>query len=161
VSFTPSAAVREKVDAAIARYPDKAAALLPVLHAIQAEAGYVPREAEAWVAERLGILPLRVREIVTFYTMFRRAPRGRHVLEVCRNLSCTLAGSEDILRFIAETLGIGPGETTPDGAISLATVECLGNCDHAPCLQVDGVDHGPVTRETVAAILKELQAHER
>jgi NADH-quinone oxidoreductase subunit E len=161
LSYSPSANVQRKVEAAIARYPERAAALLPVLHAIQDETGYVPREAEDWVAGQLGILPLRVREVMTFYTMFRRTPRGRHLLEVCRNLSCTLAGSEDILRFIAETLGIGPGETTTDGAVSLVTVECLGNCDHAPCLQVDGVDHGPATRETIAAIIKELQAHDR
>ena len=93
--------------------------------------------------------------------MFRRAPAGRTLLQVCHNVSCALAGAEDILRFTSERLGIEPGETTADGAFTLVTVECLGNCDHAPCLQVDGVDHGPVDRETVAALVEELKCHDR
>jgi len=111
------------------------------------------------VAAKLSIAPVRVREVLSFYTMFRRAPAGRSTLQVCHNVSCALAGAEDILRFISEKLGIAPGQTTPDGAISLVTVECLGNCDHAPCLQVDGVDHGPASRETVDALIEELKSH--
>jgi NADH:ubiquinone oxidoreductase subunit E len=160
VSYAPSPASLRRIEAAIALYPEASAALLPVLRAIQDEAGFVGPDAELWAAGRLGLRPARVREVLTFYTMFRRPPAGRHRLEVCRNVSCSLAGAEDILGFIADRLGIGPGQTTPDGAISLAAVECLGNCDHAPCLQVDGVDRGPMTRESVAALLEELRAHE-
>lgn len=155
----PSPAALAKIEATIALYPERSAAIIPVLHVIQGEAGFVSPEAEAWVAARLGVTPLRVREVVSFYTMFRRAPGGKTTIRVCRNLSCTLAGAEDILRFMTEKLGIAPGETTPDGAISLVSVECLGHCDHAPCLQVDGVDHGPATRESVAAVLEELKSH--
>ena len=85
--------------------------------------------------------------------------RRTTTIQVCPNLSCALAGAENILKLLTEKLGIGPGETTPDGAITLVTAECLGNCDHAPCLQVDGVDRGPVTREAVAALVEELKAH--
>jgi NADH-quinone oxidoreductase E subunit len=161
MSYAPSPAALKRIEETVALYPERAAAILPVLHAIQAESGFVSKEAEAWVAAKLAVLPIRVREVLSFYTMFRRAPAGRHSLQVCRNLSCALAGAEDILGFITERLGIGPGQTTPDGAISLGTVECLGNCDHAPCLQVDGLDHGPVTRETVAALVEELKGHDR
>jgi NADH-quinone oxidoreductase subunit E len=159
MSDTPSPAALEKIEETIALYPEKSAALLPVLHVIQAEAGFISADAEAWVAAKLGLRPVRVREALSFYTMFRRAPAGRTTLQVCRNLSCTLAGADDILGFLREKLGIGPGETTPDGAITVVMAECLGHCDHAPCLQVDGVDHGPVTRETVAALIEELKAH--
>ena len=159
MSYAPSPAALARIEAAIARYPEKTAALLPVLQIIQEEAGFVSKDAEGWVAAMLDLKPVRVREVLSFYTMLRRDPAGRHTLEVCRNISCALAGAEDLLRFISDTLGIGPGETTPDGAISLAAVECLGNCDHAPCLQIDGVDQGPVTREMVRALLEELQGH--
>lgn len=159
MTYAPSPAALARIEAAIALYPEKSAALLPILEIIQGEAGFVSKDAEAWVAAKLDLKPARVREVLSFYTMLRRKPAGRHTLEVCRNISCALAGAEDLLRFISDTLGIGPGETTPDGAISLATVECLGNCDHAPCFQIDGVDRGPVTREMVKALLEELQGH--
>jgi NADH-quinone oxidoreductase subunit E len=159
MSYAPSPAALGRIEAAIGRYPERSAALLPVLHVVQDESGFVSPEAERWVAAKLALPPVRVREVLSFYTMFRRVPAGRSTLQVCRNVSCALAGAEDILRFISETLGIVPGQTTPDGAISLVTVECLGNCDHAPCLQVDGVDHGPATRETVAALIEELKSH--
>lgn len=159
MTYAPSPAALVRIEAAIALYPEPPAAILPVLRIIQDESGFISREAETWVAAKLAVQPLRVREILSFYTMFRRAPGGRTTIRVCRNLSCTLAGAENILRLLTEKLGIGPGETTSDGAITLVTAECLGNCDHAPCLQVDGVDRGPVTGEAVAALVEELRAH--
>ena len=160
MSYAPSPASLRRIEAALALYPEAAAALLAVLRIIQDEMGFVGPDAELWAAAKLNLRPARVREVLTFYTMFRRAPAGRHTLEVCRNVSCSLAGAEDILDFISGRLGIGPGQTTPDGSISLAAVECLGNCDHAPCLQVDGVERGPMTRDAVAALLEELKGHD-
>ena len=158
MSYAPSPAALERIEEAIARYPERSAALMPVLHIIQGESGFISLEAEAWVAARLGLRPIRVREVLSFYTMFRREPAGKTVIQVCRNLSCTLAGAEDIIAALRDELGLGPGrDTTEDGAVTLVTVECLGNCDHAPCLQVDGVDIGPVTRETAAAIAREIK----
>ena len=156
MSFAPSSAVLGRIDRTIAAYPEPAAALLPVLHLIQGESGWVPPEAETWVAAKLGVPPIRVREVLSFYTMFRRGPAGRTVIRVCRNLSCTLAGAEDLIGFLRAELGLAGGDTTADGAVTLAVVECLGNCDNAPCLQVDGVDHGRVTKERAAAIIGEL-----
>lgn len=160
MSYSPSPAALRRIEETAARYPEKSAALIPVLRVVQDESGFISPEAETWVAAKLAVPPVRVREVLTFYTLFRRAPAGRHTLRVCRNLSCTLAGGADILRLITERLGIGPGGTTPDGAITLATVECLGNCDHGPCLQVDGIDHGPVTAASVAALIQEIRAHD-
>jgi NADH-quinone oxidoreductase subunit E len=159
MTYAPSPAALARIEAAIALYPERSAAILPVLHIIQDEAGFISRDTETWVAAKLAVQPLRVREILSFYTMLRRSPGGRTTIQVCRNLSCTLAGAESVLQLLTEKLGIGPGETTPDGAITLVTAECLGNCDHAPCLQVDGVDRGPVSREAVAALVEELKAH--
>jgi NADH-quinone oxidoreductase subunit E len=161
MSFAPSSAALAKIERTIALYPEAAAALLPVLHLIQDEAGFVSEEAASWVAAKLGLEPVRVREVLSFYTMFRTSRGGTHTLRVCRNLGCYLAGADDVLAFISRSLGIGPGGTTPDGRYSLVTAECLGNCDHAPCLQIDGIDHGPVSLESVAALIEELRAHDR
>ncbi len=159
MSYDPSPETLERVARAVARYPRPGAALLPVLRLIQAEAGFISPEAERWAAGRLGLSPVRVREVVTFYTMFRRRPAGRTVIEVCRNLSCALAGAEDLVAFLRDRLGLAPGrDTTSDGRFTLLTVECLGNCDHAPCLQVDGVDRGPMTREAAETLVRELEA---
>jgi len=160
MSYAPPAAIVKRIEEAIAPFPDRSAALLSVLHIIQDDAGFIPAEAEVWVAAKLGVRPIRVREVVSFYSMFRRSPAGGTIIQVCRNLSCHLAGAEDILAYFRDTLGVGPGGTTPDGRYTLVTVECLGNCDHAPCLQVDGVDYGPVTRELAAGLLKELKGHD-
>jgi len=159
MSYAPSAAALERIERAIALYPERGAALLPVLQAIQAEKGFVTTEAEAWAAEKLGLEPIRVREVLSFYSLFRREPAGRTVIQICRNLSCTLAGAENIIGFLRDSLGLGPGtDTTCDGRITLVAVECLGNCDNAPCLQIDGVDRGRMTRETAEALLRELEA---
>jgi NADH-quinone oxidoreductase subunit E len=157
MSYAPSAPALKRIEGIISPYPERSAALLPVLHVIQEEAGHISREAEAWVAAKLGVQPLRVREVITFYTMLRRKPAGRTVIQVCRNLSCTMAGAEDIIGFLREKLQLGPGDTTADGRITLATVECLGNCDNAPCLQVDGTDYGRVTKDMAAALVQELE----
>jgi len=160
MSFAPSPATLKKIEGLIAPYPERSAALLPVLRAVQEESGWISPEAEVWVAAKLGIRPIRVREVLTFYTMLRRKPAGRTVIQVCRNLSCTLAGAEDIIGFLRDKLGVGSDGTTPDGRITLETVECLGNCDQAPCLQVDGADRGRVTKDMAAALVRELEAHE-
>jgi NADH-quinone oxidoreductase E subunit len=160
MSYTPSAATVKKIEGMIAPYPQRSAALLPVLRAVQEESGWISPEAEVWVAAKLGIRPIQVREVLTFYTMLRRNPAGRTVIQVCRNLSCTLAGAADIIGFLRDKLGVGPDGTTADGRISLVTVECLGNCDHAPCLQIDGTDYGRVTKDMAAALVRELEAHD-
>jgi NADH-quinone oxidoreductase subunit E len=156
MSFTLSAESLKRVEELVRRYPKKEAALLPVLHIVQREKGFISPDAERWVALKLGIPPLQVREVLSFYTLLRRKPAGKYIIQVCRNISCFLAGSEDIVKYLEARLGIRAGETTADRKYTLETVECLGNCDHAPCLMINDDDYGPVTREAVDGILKRL-----
>jgi NADH-quinone oxidoreductase subunit E len=156
MSFALSAAAMERLEGLLRRYPKRDAALLPLLQLIQREKGFISADAEAWVASALGITVLRVREVLSFYTLLRRQPAGKYVVQVCRNVSCFLAGAEDIVKHLEDRLGIQPGGTTPDGRFTLETVECLGNCDQAPCLMVNDDDYGHVTREVVDGLLKRL-----
>jgi NADH-quinone oxidoreductase subunit E len=156
MSFLLSAEGARRVEELVRRYPKKEAALLPVLHLVQREKGFISPEAEEWVAATLGVPALLVREVLSFYTLLHRKPVGRYVIQVCRNISCFLAGSADIVKYFEARLGIREGETTADGKFTLQAVECLGNCDHAPCLMINDDDYGPVTREAVDGILKRL-----
>jgi NADH-quinone oxidoreductase subunit E len=151
-----SEGLKDRIAKLAARYPVRSAALLPALHGVQAELGWISPAAEAEVAGILEIRPIEVRETVTFYGMFRRRPAGRHQLRVCRNLSCALRGSEAVLERLKLRLGIGPGQTTPDGRITLTEVECLGNCANAPCLMIDFEEHGRVDPETVDRLLEKM-----
>jgi NADH-quinone oxidoreductase subunit E len=145
--------VLDEVRAVAARYPRREAALLPVLRVLQKISGALGRAEEELAAELLGLEPVRIREVVTFYSLFRQKPAGRHIIQVCINLSCSMAGAERSFAGLQTKLGIGPGETTPDGRFTLLTVECLGNCDQAPCLIVDDDDHGRVREEQLDEIL--------
>jgi len=149
--FAPQ--VLAEVLAVAARYPRREAALLPVLRILQRVSGSLGRAEEQLAAELLGLDPVRVREAVTFYPLLRQKPAGRHTIRVCVNLSCSMAGAEHSLACLQARLGIGAGETTADGRFTLLTVECLGNCDQAPCLMVDGDDHGIVREERLDEIL--------
>lgn len=145
--------VLDEVCAVASRFPRKEAALLPVLRVLQRITGALGPAEEELAAELLGLEPIRVREAVTYYTLFRQKPAGRHIIQICINLSCSMAGAGKSLAGLQTRLGIKPGETTPDGRFTLLTVECLGNCDRAPCLMVDEDDHGRVHEEQLDEIL--------
>ena len=134
-------------------YPDKRGALLPVLHMAQDTFGYVSLEAEEYVAGLFDLSPAHVHEVVTFYTLYFREPKGRHVVAVCHNLSCHLAGAPEILAHVKRRLGIEAGETTGDGRITLQAVECLCACEAAPMMQVDDRYELNLTPEKVDRIL--------
>ncbi|MBP1604570.1 MAG: dehydrogenase chain [Acidobacteria bacterium] len=121
----------------VARYPQPRGAVMPLLWLVQSRVGHVPLEAEQWIASRLGLTPSFVHGITTFYTMYRTAPAGKHVVQVCTTVSCMLRGSDPVLAHIKQKLGIEVGETTPDGMFTLVTVECLGSCGTAPTIQVN------------------------
>jgi NADH-quinone oxidoreductase subunit E len=157
VSPEYSAALREKIDEVIVRYPKKEAALLPVLHLVQREVGCLREDEERFVAGILELKPVKVREVVTFYTMFLRQPIGRYHLQVCSNLSCTILGAGSHLDYLEKKLGIGVGETSADGRFTLSTVECLGACEQSPCLMVNFDYHGQVDREKLDWILEGLR----
>jgi NADH-quinone oxidoreductase subunit E len=139
-----------------ALYPDKRGALLPVLHMAQDTFGYISLEAEAYVAGLFDLSPAHVHEVVTFYTLYFREPKGRHVVAVCHNLSCHLAGAPAILAHVKRRLGIEAGETTPDGRVTLQAVECLCACEAAPMMQVDDRYELNLTAEKVDRILERL-----
>jgi NADH-quinone oxidoreductase subunit E len=140
-----------------ALYPDKRGALLPVLHMAQDIFGHVSLEAEQYVASLFDLSPAHVHEVVTFYTLFFQQPKGRHIVAVCHNLSCHLAGAPLILAHVKERLGIDVGETTDDGRITLQAVECLCACEAAPMMQVDDRYELNLTPDKVDRILGDLR----
>ena len=138
-------------------YPDKRGALLPVLHMAQDTFGYVSLEAEEYVASLFDLSPAHVHEVVTFYTLYFREPKGRHVVAVCHNLSCHLAGAPEILAHVKGRLQIEVGETTEDGRVTLQSVECLCACEAAPMMQVDDRYELNLTPAKVDRILEGLR----
>jgi NADH-quinone oxidoreductase subunit E len=138
-------------------YPDARGALLPVLHMAQDTFGYISLETEAYVAGLFEMSPAHVHEVVTFYTLYFQKPKGRHVVAVCHNLSCHLAGAPKILAHVKRALGIDVGETTDDGRVTLQSVECLCACEAAPMMQVDDRYEPNLTPEKIDRILGDLQ----
>ena len=137
---------RDKVDrferelGAIAkRYPPdrQAAAMLPALRLGQEVFGYLSPAVQKLAARRLGVPPARAEEVATFYVMFHTHPQGRHLVEICTSVSCSLTGGERLFRHLEAKLGVGNGGTTPDGKITLREVECLGSCGTGPAALVD------------------------
>jgi NADH-quinone oxidoreductase subunit F len=127
------------------RYDEPRAAMLPVLWLVQENCGHILPEAELWVGRLLGVAVSHVREVVSFYSMLRTRPAGRRELRVCTSLPCMLRGAGDVLSGLQTRLGIGPGETTPDGQVTLTEVECLCACEIAPMVQLDEQFIGPVS----------------
>ena len=121
----------------IGRYPKPRSALLPLLHLVQAEQGYVSEEGIAFCAERLGLEEAEVAAVTSFYTMFKREPVGEYHVGVCTNSLCAVMGGDVIFANLKEHLGIGNDETTPDGKVSLEHVECNAACDYAPVVMVN------------------------
>ena len=148
---------KKRIEEVIARYPQKRAALLPVLHLVQMEVGSVSKTEEKLVASLLDLKPIQVREVVTFYTMYLREPVGKYHLQLCSNISCSILGAESLIEYIKGKLGIEIGETTPERKFTLTTVECLGACEHAPCMMVNFDYYGNLDRERIDKILSELE----
>ncbi len=136
------------------RYPTRMAALLPTLWLAMGQNGYLTNDILEYVAERLDLSPVHVYAVAEFYTMFRDEPVGVYHLELCRNLSCTLSGSEDLVAHLEEKYGIFPGEITGDGMFSLELVECLGSCGTAPAMRVNDVYCENLTVEKLDRIIQ-------
>ena len=155
VQFSP--AQLDEVRRLQSLYPDARGALLPVLHMAQETFGFISLEAEEYVAGLFGLSPAHVHEVVTFYTLYFQKPKGRHVVAVCHNLSCYLAGAREILAHVKSRLGVEVGETTDDGRVTLQSVECLCACEAAPMMQVDDRYELNLTPEKVDRILEGLR----
>lgn len=138
-------------------YPNKQAALLPILHIVQEEKGYVPEDSEADIAEIVEVPVVKVREVLSFYTLYNRLPVGKYHIQMCRTISCTLCGHRDLLKHVKEKLGIDIGQTTPDGKYTLNVVECLAACETAPMMQINEKYYGDLSTQRIDAILASLE----
>jgi NADH-quinone oxidoreductase E subunit len=149
--------VRREIEQAVARYPRARSAILPVLWILQRELGWLPPAALQLAARAVDLPEPEVYGIATFYTMFNLAPVGRHHIQVCMTLSCSLMGADRLFRHFEERLGIGHGETTRDGRFTLRRVECLAACGGGPCLQVGFDYHENVDEAMADRLLEELK----
>ncbi|MEQ1564543.1 MAG: NADH-quinone oxidoreductase subunit NuoF [Myxococcota bacterium] len=154
--FTP--AVKRELEALCSRYPKREAALLPALRLLEREFGCVDDPGMRHVADLIGVSPAKVFGVFTFYTHYRRATDGKYVMQVCSTLSCALNGSEAVFDELAKELGIGKDGTTPDGMFTLKKVECLANCDQAPCLQVNEDFVDKVKPDQVRKLLDDIRS---
>ncbi len=150
--------LKEKVEEIAGRYPERRSALLPALFLAQKEYGYLTKEAMEEVASILGLSPVQVYEVATFYTMFNKKPVGKFHVQVCTNVSCSLLGSEMIVNCLEKKLGIKAGETTKNKLFTLTEVECLGSCGTAPMMQINDAYYENLTEEKVENILNELRS---
>ena len=162
IAFTTE--TMDYVQSIIKRYPEKKqkSALIPILHVAQAEFdGWLSVPTMDYVASILGILPIEVYEVASFYSMFNLEPVGKYLIEVCQTSSCWLNGAEDIVRFIEKKLNIKNGETTEDGMFTIKTVECLGSCGTAPMLQLGETYHENLTLERVTDIIENCKTENK
>lgn len=154
LEFSPG--TMKEFEEIVARYPKKEAAMLPVLYLAQREFGYIGPEAIEYVARLMEQAPARVSGVVSFYTMFNMKPIGRHHIQVCRTLPCALGGAEKVTAFLAQKLGIKPGQTTDDGRFTLSEVECLASCGTAPMMQINDDYYENLTEEKITKIIESL-----
>src|SRR5262249_21757060 len=143
--------LREKIRAYLPRYPSKQAVTLPALHLVHDELRCVPAEAVREIAELLELAPAEVMDTMSFYGIFRdeKHPIGQTRLWVCRGLACALRGGEDTLRAVCDRLQVRPGQTSPDGKVTVEFAECIGVCEGAPAVMVNDAGRGNVTPDQV------------
>ncbi|PTY06267.1 NAD(P)H-dependent oxidoreductase subunit E [Opitutaceae bacterium EW11] len=150
-----------RIEEVITHYPTKRSAVLPLLHLIQEDAGYISDSAMEWVAQKLELQPINVYEVVTFYPMFRRKPIGRRHIKVCRTLSCALMGGYRTCEEFKKEFNTGLNQISPDGEVTIEFVECLASCGTAPVVMVDDVLHEKVdcakAREIAAQIKRKAE----
>ena len=150
-----SEATRGRITALMERYPHRRSAMLPALYLAQEEQGYVSEESMVEVAALLRLTPADVKSVASYYTMFFKKPVGQRIVSVCTNLSCKARGAEAVLAQICQRLKVEPGNTTADGKFYLEEVECLGQCERAPMLEVDLEPFGPLdTPQDIDAVLQ-------
>lgn len=161
MSFSVPKKLETEINRTIRKYPEKRSASLMLLHAVQEEFGYVSNEAIEWIAGKLELQPINVYELVTFYPMFRQAPAGKHVLKVCRTLSCALGGAKTLHGHLCTKLGLDGNahglQTAKDGQFSVEYVECLASCGTAPVMMCDDDFYEGVSLEKADEILEANQ----
>ena len=152
-----TAEMTDAIQALFPRYPSRQAVTLPALHIVNDKLRYVPLQAVVEIAELLDLAPAQVQDTLTFYGYFKQdQPAGRCRLWVCRSISCALRGADALLDHLSQSLHVKPGETTPDGRVTLEYAECLGACEHAPCMLADHQLVKGVTQESAEQLVKTL-----
>ena len=148
----------DEIRAVAAQYPVARSAILPALRIAQERhGGWLPPEAFEEVGEALDLTPAYCKAVASFYDMFHLEPVGRHLVEICTNVSCALVGAQQVVEAFEEELGVRPGETTEDGAVTLRTIECAGGCGWGTVVVVDHRYREPVRAEDVPQIVQELR----
>jgi len=140
---------QDKVKEVITHYPHPMSAILPALHIVMNERGWVGKDGCDHVAELLGVPNIHVYEALTFYTYFPQKPVGKYHIQVCHNIACNLLGAEDIISYMKDKHGVKEDEVTEDGLFCLHRVECLGACGNAPMMQVNDDYHENLTFEKI------------
>ena len=151
-------ATLSQIDEVITHYPEKRSATLPLLHLIQEDIGHIPDEAMPWIATKLGLEPINVYEVVTFYPMFRRKPIGRRHIKVCRTLSCALSGGYKTCAAFEKEFNTHRGEVSPDGEVTVEFVECLASCGTAPVVLIDDDLHEKVDAAKAKQLSDQIKA---
>ncbi len=146
----------EKIEKLIPRYPTKRSASLPICHLVQEDQGYISQEAMEWIAAKLGLEPINIYEIVTFYPMLREKPIGRRHIKVCRTLSCALNGSYEVKKLLEKAL-IGEGHGSSNADYTIEFVECIASCGTAPVVQVDEVLHEGIKPDRVCKFADQIR----
>ena len=149
--------LRPRLDPIVARYPVRAGAMLPVLWVVQKSRGWLSPRSVKEVAAYLEVPQAHVEGVISFYTMFRGDPVGRHVVMVCKTLSCRLRGAQDVIDALKSKYGIDLGDTTADGKFTIESAECLGLCDMAPCMLVGDERFGDLTPKSAVDALEGLR----
>jgi NADH-quinone oxidoreductase subunit E len=149
--------LHEEIRDVMAQYPSSRSATLPALRLAQERYGWLPPEALREVAEALGETPAYCQAVASFYDMFHLEPVGRHLVEVCTNISCGLVGAQQVLEAFEQELGLHPGDTSEDGTFTLRTIECAGGCGWGTVVAIDHRYHEPVRPEDVPRIVEELR----
>jgi NADH-quinone oxidoreductase E subunit len=139
------------------KYPDVKSAVMPALYVAQEELGYLNQDAVEWVAEQVGMPPVHVKELVTFYTMYYSKPVGKYHFQVCRTLSCALRGSKELMELLHEKFGTLPNEVTADGMWSYEPVECLGSCGTAPMCEINDHFFENLTPQKLSEIIEKIK----
>lgn len=152
-----SSTTLQKIDQLILHYPVKRSCVLPILHLIQEEKGFISKDAMQWIAQKLDLQPMQIYEVVTFYPMFKEEPLGRTHIKVCRTLSCALKGSHQTCEAFQKSLNCEIGHTTPEGEFTLEFVECLADCANAPVVQINERMHACCTSEKALELCKQLK----
>lgn len=154
VPFVLGDAERAEIEHACHHYDDSRAASIDALKVVQRKHGWVPDAAIAQIAPLIGMSAAELDGVATFYNMIFRSPVGRHVIKVCDSVSCFLTGYDELKAAFEKQLGVGYGQTTPDGRFTLLPICCLGACDRGACIMIDDDLHGPLTPQDVPALLE-------